>query len=420
MKWRIAHKLTIASVFMILLTLLAGGVGLWQVMSIGQALIEAQQVAQQRAWALEMRTSGMELVTAMDHLLRTEDSNLIRAEVMPALDDLGNNLQSLQDSDTDWKATALLREMQQTHDELSLAVDNVALLANENRWTEMPVLMEGQLRPAQERLNLYFDWLVYEINLHAEKVSLLAEQTVRQAAILLAALLILTTAVAVGWRQIVFRQIGKSIALLRQGVARISGGELGYELEIRTGDEIEELADEFNDMAHSLQVSQARLEMWGHELEKSVVERTRELQEALEEQRRLSTAIREMSTPVVPVHSGVIVMPLVGVIDAARAQQIVAGLLEGVENQNARVAIIDVTGIPVMSDEVVSYLMQAAQAVRLLGAQVVLVGITPEVAKTIIDLGVDLAAGLVTRSDLQAGIEYALGTMSLHVTTNGA
>ncbi|OQY26056.1 MAG: anti-anti-sigma factor, partial [Anaerolineaceae bacterium 4572_32.1] len=78
------------------------------------------------------------------------------------------------------------------------------------------------------------------------------------------------------------------------------------------------------------------------------------------------------------------------------------------------------TGIPVMSDEVVSYLMQAAQAVRLLGAQVVLVGITPEVAKTIIDLGVDLAAGLVTRSDLQAGIEYALGTMSLHVTTNGA
>jgi len=191
-------------------------------------------------------------------------------------------------------------------------------------------------------------------------------------------------------------------------------------LEIRTGDEIEELADEFNDMAHSLQVSQARLEMWGHELEKSVVERTRELQEALEEQRRLSTAIREMSTPVVPVHSGVIVMPLVGVIDAARAQQIVAGLLEGVENQNARVAIIDVTGIPVIRDAVVCYLMQAAQAVRLLGAQVVLVGITPEVAKTIIDLGVDLAAGLVTRSDLQAGIEYALGTMSLHVTTNGA
>jgi rsbT co-antagonist protein RsbR len=98
----------------------------------------------------------------------------------------------------------------------------------------------------------------------------------------------------------------------------------------------------------------------------------------------------------------------------------VSGLLKGVEGHNAQVAIVDVTGIPVMSSDVVSYLMQAAQAVRLLGAQVVLVGITPEVAKTIVELGIDLADGLVTRSDLQAGIEYALGTMGLYVTGNGA
>lgn len=420
MKWRIVHKLTIASVLMILLTLLAGGVGLWQVLAVGQTMAKVREVDQQQAEALELLALGHELVAALDHLLLTQEADLVRAKVMPALDDLGRHLVSLQAADTDRQAAGLLGEIQSTHDELSEAVDEVAILAGESRWAEMTIVMEGQVRPAQERLNLYIGWLVHSINRRADNVSLQADLAARRAAILLTGLLILTTGIAVGWRQIVFRQVGQSIALLRQGVARISGGELEHELDIRTGDEIEELADEFNEMARSLQESQTRLEQWARDLEASVAERTRELQAALEEQRRLSTAIQEMSTPVVPVHSRVIVMPLVGAIDAVRAHQIVSGLLEGVENHAAQVAIVDVTGIPVMSSEVVSYLMQAAQAARLLGAQVVLVGITPEVAKTIIELGVDLAAGIVTRSDLQAGIEYALWTMGLHVTGNGA
>ncbi len=427
MKWRIVHKLTITSMFMILLTLLTGSVGLWQVLAVGQVMTQMREVDQQRTQALESLALGYELVASLDYLLLMEETDFIRPEVMSALDALDRHLTSLQASlGTDRGAGERLHEILEAHDALSEAVNQVAFLADEGQWGGDDVappwrgIMEDQVRPAQEGLSLHIRRLVQDVDLRAENVSYQSDLSARRAVVLLGGLLILTTGIATSWRQLVFRPISQSIALLRQGVARISGGDLDYELEIRTGDEIEELANQVNEMAHSLQASQARLEQWGHELEASVAARTRELQEALEEQRRLSAAIQEMSTPVVPVHFGVIVMPLVGVVDAARAHQIVSGLLKGVESHNAQVAIVDVTGIPVMGSDVVSYLMQAAQAVRLLGAQVVLVGITPEVAKTIVELGIDLADGLVTRSDLQAGIEYALGSMGLYVTGNGA
>jgi anti-anti-sigma factor len=421
MKWRIVHKLTIASIFMILLTLLTGGVGLWQVLAVGQAMAQMREIDQQRTQALELLALGYDLVASMNYLLLMEETDFIRPEVMSALDALDRHLTSLQASlGTDQETGELLHEIQKAHDALSEAVNQVAFLTDEDQWDGMMAIIEDQMRPAQEGLSLHIRRLVQDANFRAEDVSYQSDLSARRAVVLLGGLLILTTGVATSWHQLVFRPISQSIALLRQGVARISGGDLDYELETHTGDEIEDLADQVNEMARSLQASQTRLEQWGHDLETSVAERTRELQEALEEQRRLSVAIQEMSTPVVPVHFGVIVMPLVGVIDAARAHQIVSGLLRGVESHNAQVAIVDVTGIPVMSSDVVSYLMQAAQAVRLLGAQVVLVGITPEVAKTIVELGIDLADGLVTRSDLQAGIEYALGTMGLYVTGNGA
>jgi anti-anti-sigma factor len=303
--------------------------------------------------------------------------------------------------------------------ELQEVVSEVDILVRQGRWGEASFILESKVRPLNVRIGASIDRLVPTVNRNAERAVLRAEQAVQRAVFLLTTLAALTMGLALSWRQVVFRQLGQSIALLRQGVARVSGGELGHVLDIHTGDEIEELANDFNEMAHSLQASQARLERWGHDLEVSVVERTRELQQALEEQRRLSTAIREMSTPVVPVHPGVIVMPLVGVIDAPRARQIVTALLEGVESHDGKVAIIDITGIPVMDSEVAGYLVEASQAARLLGAQVVLVGIKPEVAKAIVGLGVDLT-GIATRSDLQAGIEYALGTMGLCVTGNGA
>ncbi len=100
-------------------------------------------------------------------------------------------------------------------------------------------------------------------------------------------------------------------------------------------------------------------------------------------------------------------MPLIGAIDSARAQQIMETLLEGVAQHRSDVVILDITGVQVVDTQVANALLQAAQAVKLLGAQVILTGIRPHIAQTLVSLGVDLR-GIVTRSTLQTGVAYAL------------
>lgn len=132
-----------------------------------------------------------------------------------------------------------------------------------------------------------------------------------------------------------------------------------------------------------------------------------DLQRTLDTQAQLVETIHQLSTPVVPLMEGIIFLPLVGHIDSDRARQTVERLLVGVQEHRARIVIVDITGVPVVDTMVAQALVQAAQAVHLLGAEGVLVGIMPEVAQTMVGLGIDLTA-LVTRADLQSGLEYAV------------
>ncbi len=122
-------------------------------------------------------------------------------------------------------------------------------------------------------------------------------------------------------------------------------------------------------------------------------------------------ALRELSTPIVPIMQGVIAMPLIGSIDSYRAQQVIETLLEGVNTTGAQIVILDVTGVPVVDTQVANTLLRSAQAVRLLGAEVLLTGIRPEVAQTIVGLGLDLSH-IRTLATLQDGVMYALGRQS--------
>jgi rsbT co-antagonist protein RsbR len=117
--------------------------------------------------------------------------------------------------------------------------------------------------------------------------------------------------------------------------------------------------------------------------------------------------LHELSTPVIPLSDEVLVMPLIGSIDSRRAQQVLETLLESVAGSGAMTVILDITGVPIVDTQVANALLQAAQAVKLLGAQSVLTGIRPEVAQTLVGLGVNLQQ-MVTRSTLQSGIAYAL------------
>ena len=120
-----------------------------------------------------------------------------------------------------------------------------------------------------------------------------------------------------------------------------------------------------------------------------------------------SRVIRELSTPVLPVLDGVLVMPLVGAIDSQRASQITERLLEGVGESQSSLVILDITAVPVVDMSVAQHLLGAVRAVGLLGARCVLVGVRPEVAQALVSIGADLS-GLTTQRDLKAGLLYVL------------
>ena len=130
--------------------------------------------------------------------------------------------------------------------------------------------------------------------------------------------------------------------------------------------------------------------------------------------RAQTAALQELSAPIIPIYGGVLVLPLIGAIDTQRATAIMETLLEGVAERNARVVLLDITGVPVVDTSVAHHLIQAARAVRLLGAEIVLVGIRPEIAQTIVQLGVDLS-GISTMADLQGGVAYALQQLNLTI-----
>ncbi|WP_437908348.1 response regulator [Sorangium sp. So ce327] len=137
-----------------------------------------------------------------------------------------------------------------------------------------------------------------------------------------------------------------------------------------------------------------------------------------------SARLAELSTPLIPITDHIMVMPLIGTIDSARAEQALEAALNGVQANRAKVVIIDVTGVTVLDSAVASTLMSTATALRLLGSKTVITGIRAELAQTLIDLGVDLGA-VVTKGTLQSGIGYALrqagdGVAGLHVNGNSA
>ncbi len=143
---------------------------------------------------------------------------------------------------------------------------------------------------------------------------------------------------------------------------------------------------------------------------RDVTERER-IRRVLEERAHLAETLRELSTPIVPVMEGILILPLIGTIDSERARHIMEDLLEAVRRYRARVVLIDITGVPVVDTMVANHLLRTIQAARLLGCQGVLVGIRAEVARTIVELGLNLG-DLVTRGSLQDGLEYAMEVLA--------
>jgi rsbT co-antagonist protein RsbR len=122
--------------------------------------------------------------------------------------------------------------------------------------------------------------------------------------------------------------------------------------------------------------------------------------------RQQQEAIRELSTPVLQVRERLLILPIIGVIDPQRARQLTEQLLRGIRTNRAKVVVIDITGVAAMDATVANHLVQTVEASRLLGATVIVTGLSPEIALTIVNIGVDLGK-MNTVGDLQGGIEQA-------------
>jgi rsbT co-antagonist protein RsbR len=122
--------------------------------------------------------------------------------------------------------------------------------------------------------------------------------------------------------------------------------------------------------------------------------------------RQQQEAIRELSTPVLQVRERLLILPIIGVIDPHRARQLTEQLLRGIRTNRAKVVVIDITGVAAMDVTVANHLVQTVEASRLLGATVIVTGLSPEIAQTLVTIGVDLGK-MNTVGDLQGGIEQA-------------
>lgn len=117
-------------------------------------------------------------------------------------------------------------------------------------------------------------------------------------------------------------------------------------------------------------------------------------------------AIRELSTPVLPVRERLLILPIIGLIDPLRARQLTEQLLRAIRVNRAKVVVIDITGVPCMDATVANHLVRTVEASRLLGALVIVTGLAPEIAQTLVTIGVDLSK-MNTVGDLREGIEEA-------------
>ena len=190
-----------------------------------------------------------------------------------------------------------------------------------------------------------------------------------------------------------------SISQILQVLLRVGAGEAVDLLGTSYPDThpVGALVASLNEMIVSLEQARARSERYSRELQERIA--------AIEAQ---EAAIAELATPILEVWSGVLCMPIVGLVDSARTADMARTLLNTVVQSKARLVLLDITGIHVMDTRVVDHFLRMARAIRLLGARCVLSGVHPNVSQTIVHMGLDLT-GIETHRSIREALRHLIG-----------
>ena len=192
------------------------------------------------------------------------------------------------------------------------------------------------------------------------------------------------------------------IATIVHLLNEVTGGTYSSRLpELQESDAFAQLFRAINEMVDTLEAARDTAEKFQTELTERLA--------TIEQQR---AAIRELSTPVIEVWDRVLCLPVVGVMDTTRGAEMTESLLRGVVEKRARCTILDVTGIEVMDTATADHFLRMAKAVRLLGAECVITGISPSIAQTIVHMGVNLDQVRTHRSLRDALARFVLESMA--------
>jgi len=187
------------------------------------------------------------------------------------------------------------------------------------------------------------------------------------------------------------------IEAIEETLAAAAGGDFSAQIDINMED-----ADLLTSVETGINLLITDL---GDEVRQSQ-KRAEDLQEKLSLIEQQRQAIEELSTPIIKIWEQVLVLPLIGTLDTRRSQKLTESLLTEIALTQSKVAILDITGVPTVDSAVANHILKTVASVKLLGAECVITGIRPEVAQTIVHLGVDLTE-VETLSNLAEGLKWA-------------
>lgn len=395
----LTQKVALAAMLFISFTALAGAVEVSSILAIRSATSDLINNGLKDVEASRSFHSNVRLAILEMQIFALTRQPTAQTEVQSALDQAARDLATLKalaETHSDSEAytrtyeqrQALLNAVQQTGATLAAAassVDNAVIIQSVRQLDQYKQQIDridsvatadlaADVAGKTSTVYTFFQWALYATAL----------------VFALATALVLLQVVALR------RWIVTPVNQLAQLAGNVAAGDLAVRVAVTNRDEVGGLQGAFNQMVQNLRAQHEALQ-----------ERHAELQQSVEAQQRLFATVQQLSTPLLPVLDDVVVLPIVGHVDAARAAAILNVLLSGVQAQRARTAIVDVTGLAAVDTNVLQFIGQLVQATRLLGANVLLVGMSGAMAQAVVADGYDLQH-VPTYRDLRSAIEATL------------
>lgn len=329
-----------------------------------------------------------------------------------AYEDLGEALQGMEMYMQTPEEATQYASWQETYERYFQAFDLVQ---------QRPSVESGTAQVANESMNAFDDMLselTEETQSFANQkvneadqawIDLLAQETRTIPAIIgIGGLAIILTSVIGGG---IARWLPRPLLALTKQAEQVANGNLDARVDDTTGShEVGRLGRAFNHMTEQLTAQRAAIATRTTELEQANMQQralVEQLQKSLHEQETLDRTVRELSVPMIPILPGILVVPLVGAFDQQRAHNLQTTVLSTAEQQRVTHVLLDVTGVPIIDTQVAQMIIHITNSLQLLGAEPTLIGIRPEVAQTLIHLGVKFEH-LSIYADLQSAVEHYL------------